>query len=501
MSATGSDHVADGMQRGAPGVGPTAAEGGTSAGGGFASATDHTGTGAQVAGEVGGLMLSAAATEQLSRCVHCGFCLPACPTYRELGEEADSPRGRIDMVGAAYRGEVALADPDLALHIERCLDCRACESACPSGVQYHLLFEAAMGALPPGGPRGAADGRGAWDPALQAGATPGWLRVALRHLVRQPRLLAWMAARPERWPGLARRLPRPVAALAAGLPAGGKGPARYRLPPLLAARGPRRGTVDLFLGCVQDACFGDDNLAMAGVLRAWGYDVHLAPAQTCCGALQSHTGDAAAVRQLGQRNVRAFAGERPVVVAAAGCSALLREYGRLFGDTGFADGARSLARRVTDFSAFLAEVPRAQRPVPLPPSGAPVRLTYHDPCHLSHAQGVRRQPRELLAALPGVHYVELPEADACCGSAGVYNLTQPELAGRVLARKVDHIRATGAEWVVTANPGCVLQLRAGLRAAELNVRVLSLAEVLGAAYEQGTAQTAAGAEADVPAGW
>ena len=426
------------------------------------------------------LRLPDAAAHQLEVCVHCGFCLPACPTYRELGSEADSPRGRIDMMGAAARGELSLQDPDLSLHLDRCLDCRACESACPSGVQYHELYEATVAALPRHRPW--TQGRGNADGAAFAAAT-GLIRMGLAHLLRHPRLLA-LGVRLARWPLVLRRLPAGAAALVPGLPQPPQVPARRRLPRVLPPVGEKRGEVDLFLGCVQDAVLGDDNVAMAHALAACGYEVHLAKAQVCCGALHVHVGDRTELRRLAATNLRTFAGTaRPVVVGAAGCSAVLKDYPHLLEGTPLAAAAAALSARVRDFAEFIGALPAL--PVAMPPGGAPVRVTWHDPCHLSHAQGVRRQPRDILRAIPGLEYVELPEADACCGSAGVYNLVQPQLAGAVLARKVANIAATGARWVVTENPGCALQLRAGLAQAGLDVRVQSLAGVLAEALGGG----------------
>ncbi len=431
----------------------------------------------------GVLALSPMARQQLDACVHCGFCLPACPTYRLLGEEADSPRGRIDMIAAVDRGEVPRTDPDVERHLERCLDCRACESACPSGVRYHLLFEAAMAAQPVGTSARTVDAAvgGTHGGALPPLPAP-LLRLGLRVLVRHSRLLTVAAGAARRWSHAVPGLPATAADLADGLPRPSQPPARRVLPRVLPARGERRGVVDLFLGCVQDACFGGDNVAAARLLQAWGLEVHLRPQETCCGALHAHAGARGDLLELAQRNARAFAGEAPVVVVAAGCSALLREYDRVCAGTPFAAAAASLARRTVDLSAFLAALPVAQRPVPRPLREGAVRLTYHDPCHLSHAQGIRAQPRELLRAIPGVELVEMDEADSCCGSAGFYNLTQPELSQALLRQKVARVQASGAQWLVTANPGCLLQLRAGMRQAGLGVRVASLAEVLAEAY-------------------
>ena len=426
------------------------------------------------------LHLTASAARQLDVCVHCGFCLPACPTYRELGDEADSPRGRIDIVGGVFRGEVSLSDPDVSMHLDRCLDCRACESACPSGVRYHELFEEAMAQLPARRPWAVSgDAHGAEGAAFTSAFS--LVRVGLRRLVGRPRALAFLVRLAARLPIVAKRLPAGVAALLPALPQPAQRPARQRLPVLVPAHGPRRGEVDLFLGCVQDAVFGDDNVAIALTLAACGFDVRVVRAQGCCGALHVHTGDRAEMVRLARRNLAAFGdGNRPIVLGAAGCSAVLRDYGHLLADTPWAAEGLAFASRVRDLSEFLAEL--HELPMAMPPGGAPVKVTWHDPCHLCHAQGIRTQPRDLIRSIPGLEYVELPEADACCGSAGVYNLVQPELSAQVLARKVANIAATGARWVVTANPGCALQLRAGLKQAGLEVSVLSLGQLLLEAY-------------------
>ncbi len=431
------------------------------------------------------LHLGAGALRQLEACVHCGFCLPVCPTYRELGEEADSPRGRIDMIAAAHAGTVRLQDPELSLHLDRCLDCRACESACPSGVRYHELLEEAVARLPARRPwLGGAD-----EPREAASFAGGWrlVRFGLRRLVPRPRLLSWTMRLVPRVAPLGRRLPGGLRDLVQALPTPVARPARRRLPAVLPAEERRRGAVDLFLGCIQDAAFGDDNLAIARVLSRCGYDVRTVRTQGCCGALHQHTGRRSDLEALARINLSAFAAEddRPIIVGAGGCSAVLKDYGRLLAAGPLAEPAARLGARVRDFSEFLAGLP--DLPDALPPPGAPLRVTYHDPCHLAHAQGIRREPRSLLAMVPGVELVELHEADSCCGSAGVYNLLEPDLAARVLERKIANIEATGADVVVTCNAGCALQLRVGLARRGLPVRVLSLGRFLAEAWGCGAA--------------
>jgi glycolate oxidase iron-sulfur subunit len=256
--------------------------------------------------------------------------------------------------------------------------------------------------------------------------------------------------------------------------------ARGALPALVPARGPRRTRVGLVQGCVQDAVFRAHNEATIRCLTRQGAEVAVPPAQQCCGALHAHAGDPDAARRLARANIAAFeaAGVETVVVNAAGCGAHLKGYGHLLrDDPAWAGRAEAFAGRVMDVTEFLAAAPLAG---PLGP--VPLRATYHDPCHLAHGQRVRAQPRALLRAVPGLELVDLPESEMCCGSAGLYNLTEPEMAQRLLARKVGHVEATGAAAVITANPGCILQLEAGLRARGRPTAVLHVVEVLDRAY-------------------
>jgi glycolate oxidase iron-sulfur subunit len=414
--------------------------------------------------------------DDLLKCVHCGLCLPSCPTYAELGQEPDSPRGRIYLIKALADGRVGLAD-SVAEHLSLCLGCRACESACPSGVPYGHLIEAGRAELEARRP-----GSG-WRGLVR--------RVAFAGLLPRPALLRAVATglrlyqrsglqRLVRASGVLRLLPASLAASEALLPtlpaAGRRGP----LPEAVPARGPRRARVGLLHGCVQDAVFRTHNEATLRCLARQGVEVAVPRAQGCCGALHAHAGEPELARALARTTIAAFeaAGVETVVVNAAGCGAHMKAYGHLLrGDPAWAGRAAAFARRVVDATEFLARTPLVGPLGPLP-----LRATYHDPCHLAHGQQVRAEPRALLRAVPGLELVELAEAEMCCGSAGIYNLTEPEMARRLLERKLGHVEATGATAVVTANPGCILQLAAGLAARRKDVEVLHVVEVLDRAY-------------------
>ena len=412
----------------------------------------------------------APAKELLQRCVHCGFCLPTCPTYAVLGVEMDSPRGRIRLMQTVWDGRVEADAPGFAQHIDQCLDCRACETACPSGVEYGKLVEAARSQLERARRRGLA------ERAIRA--------LAFRQLLPRPRVLALFT----RASVIAKRLggvrvlrvvgARHLADLLALVPARASSGA---IATTFPAAGARRGRVALFTGCVMRAAFADTNAATARVLARNGIEVLVPEAQTCCGALHAHAGARDDSRGLARRNIAALESldVDAFIVNAAGCGAHLKEYGWLLkDDPEWRERAARFASRVRDATEHLAAVGLVARPGQLR-----VKAAYDDPCHLLHGQRISEQPRELLRAVPGLELVPLAEADWCCGSAGTYNVTQPELSRALLQRKVGHIVASGADLVVTANPGCQMQIDAGLRAAGSRVKVMHVVDVLDRAYE------------------
>jgi glycolate oxidase iron-sulfur subunit len=391
----------------------------------------------------------------LRQCVHCGLCLDACPTYLQLGAEPDSPRGRIHLIAAVSAGTLPLS-PAVVRHLDLCLGCRACESACPSGVRYGQILEDARAEIESAGVRRPVD---------------RWRRRLLLELFPHPRRMRvfMQAVRVLRAAGIWR-------AVEALVP-----PAR--LLPLLGAPRPvrasaaetERGRVELLSGCVASVLQPEVNAAAVRVLNRSGLSVDLPAAQGCCGALHLHAGAIEEARRLARVNVDAF-GDRTsaVVVTAAGCGATMREYGDLLRDDPvYGDRAARLAERVRDVTEIVGEPPRVESP-----SVGGVRVTYHDACHLAHAQGIREAPRRILRGLPGVEFVELAESDVCCGSAGSYNLTEPEMAAALGRRKVDNIERAGVDCVAVANPGCAMQIQAELRRRGSAVRVAHPVELL-----------------------
>ncbi|MET9247103.1 heterodisulfide reductase-related iron-sulfur binding cluster [Nonomuraea sp. NPDC003709] len=390
--------------------------------------------------------------ELINDCVHCGFCLPTCPTYVLWGEEMDSPRGRIHLMKQHVEGTPVT--PEMAGHFDACLGCMACVTACPSGVRYDRLIEQT---------RAEVERTHVRDPQERA------VRGIVFSLFPYPRRLRLL--RPGMWlaermaPFLARANPS-LGAMAALAP---RVEHRQRMPRVVRARGERRAVVGMLTGCVQGEFFPQVNAATARVLSLEGCDVVIPRGQGCCGALSVHSGREDQARRLAHRTVRTFerAGVDTVVVNAAGCGSSMKEYGELLGrEPGF---------RVVDLSEYLAELGPVAKRHPLP-----LTVAYHDACHLAHAQGVRAQPRELLSGIPDLVVREIPESAICCGSAGTYNIFQPEAARDLGDRKAGAVATTGAELLVSANPGCTMQIAAAMRRAGLDIRVAHTAEVLDA---------------------
>jgi glycolate oxidase iron-sulfur subunit len=386
-------------------------------------------------------------------CVHCGICLPQCPTYRVLGEEMDSPRGRIYLMRAAMEGRAAITET-FTRHLDLCLGCRACETACPAGVPFGSLLEATRAQIE-------RHGRSPEQRRLRAlifglFPHPARMGVALRALrvYRRSGL-----QRLVRGSGLLGTFPR-LAAMDALL---GDIPAAAALPELVPAVGARRGRVGLLTGCVQRHLFSDVNHDTARLLSLAGWDVVVPRIQGCCGALDLHGGRLDAFRARARALAQSFPADVELVVTnAAGCGSAMREYAHYRGDD--PDACR-LAERTRDVTELLANADLPLGPIDL-------TVTYHEPCHLAHGQRVRTEPRTLLRKIPGLSLVELPESDLCCGSAGVYNLLEPEMADALVARKVARIVETGARIVATGNPGCILQIAKGCRERGLDVEVV-----------------------------
>lgn len=415
--------------------------------------------------------MPAVAMRDLRTCVHCGFCLPACPTYQLYGVEMDSPRGRIMQIDAAKRGRIALDDVALQQHLSLCLACRACESACPSGVPYGRLIEGARAALPTSTRMAAALRsvvlRGVFSRPLLLDAVGVSVRAYHRSGVRA--LAQRLPLLPDALREMEALLPRPQGHVLQGRRA-----RRY------APRGAARGRAALVRGCVMQQLFARTNEATARVLAENGYEV-LAPSdQRCCGALHVHAGDRAMARNLARGNIDAFLALDPdvIVINAAGCGSTLKEYGELLADDPrYAERAHEFSSKVRDVHELLVE-----RGFRAPRVGIARPVTYQDACHLAHAQRIREQPRAILRSIPGLDLVEMQASDNCCGSAGIYNLTQPATSRQLLERKLDAVLATGAGIVAVGNPGCAIQIAAGARLRGLPLRVYHPVDLLDRAY-------------------
>lgn len=408
-------------------------------------------------------------------CVHCGLCTASCPTYVESGNENDSPRGRIYLMRSVTDGRLPLTH-EVRRHLELCLDCRACETACPSGVQYGKLIEPFRVQMESLGDAGAAK------------KTDDWFhRWILFRLFPYPNRLRWAL-----WParaaqllgldralenlGLMRLLPARLRQFVAMLPPRRR--SEPELPQVVPAEGRRRARVALFTGCVGDVMFRHTHWSTIRVLQKNGCDVVVPRDQQCCGAIHFHSGSEPPARGMADANVAAFdiKDVDAVIVNVAGCGSMLKDYGHHWHDERAAARQR-FATKVKDVSEFLDELGF----IP-PESSLPIKATYHDACHLAHAQKVREAPRHLLSQVPGLQLIELPESELCCGAAGTYNLTEPEMAGRLSRRKLNNILRTGAEVVITGNAGCLLQIAREARQQGHGLKVVHPMDVLDAAY-------------------
>lgn len=405
----------------------------------------------------------AGALPGINACVHCGFCLQACPTYLALEDENDSPRGRIFLMRSLLEGTVAIDDPSVREHIDRCLGCRACETVCPSGVPYGQLLEATRATLTAVRP------------------IPLLARVMLWVFAR-PRLLAiamamsrLLAATPI--PLLLSRLPGKAGFAMAMLASTESRLERGRYHPSPAALA--RGSFALLTGCVMEGLFTATNRATERTLKANGYELREARGQRCCGALHAHAGDLETARHLARRNIASFerSGADFIVVNAAGCGAAVKDYGLLLEhDAEWAERASAVAAKARDVSELLAAAG------PAPGNPLPFKVTYDAPCHLQHAQRIVQAPLAVLSAIPGLELIPLHDSDQCCGSAGIYNLIEPEVSNLVLEPKLANIRATGASWVATGNPGCMMQIGAGMLRAGIPARTVHPVDLLDASY-------------------
>ena len=421
--------------------------------------------------------------ERFLDCVHCGLCTASCPTYLETGDENDSPRGRIYLMRAVVDGRIDLS-PRVQNHLDLRLDCRACETACPSGVQYGRLIEPFR-----------ADQKRASARQGQPENTDWFHRFILYGLFPFRNRMRWAL-----WParvaqvlgldrlaestGILRLLPERLRRMQRLLPR--LVPGGPALPAFLPAIGPRRARVALFTGCVADAVFRHQHWATARVLQQNGCEVVIAPDQACCGAIHYHSGADQPAMELARNNLSSLNPSEvdAIIVNVAGCGSMLKDYGHvarelLPNDSGLHDALDKFSSRVRDISEFLSELGL----VP-PPGELPLRVVYHDACHLVHAQRIREQPRQLLSQIPGVQLLSIREPEICCGAAGSYNLTEPEMSDRLALRKIENMLAADPQVIASPNVGCTMQLQAGFRQAGRAVWVAHPMELLDLSYRR-----------------
>jgi glycolate oxidase iron-sulfur subunit len=412
-----------------------------------------------------------------SACVHCGLCLEACPTYQQLGQENQSPRGRVHLIKSVAEGRMEVNEGFLD-PIFTCLDCRACETACPSGVKVGTLIEQARGQV-----RAAIPLRG-WKKAVNkfflrgVFPHPGRLHT-LGNVLKVYQKSGMQKA--IRKAGLIKVLPKHLQEMERIMPNIGR-PVMKKYPRIIPAQGEKKKRVAFFAGCVMDVMFSDINEATIRVLTRNGYEVVLPENQVCCGALHVHAGDRVEGKSLARKNIDTFLAEEDidaVIVNAAGCGCALKEYPELLhSDQKYHDKAEKFSKKVEDVSKFLYDNGYEK-----PKGRLDTTITYHDACHLAHGQGIRLEPRKLLKDIPGIEMVDLPDSDRCCGSAGIYNITNPDMAGQLLDRKIDDVPKE-VEMISMGNPGCMLQLAVGVMRHGRNQKVVHTMQLLDWAYEK-----------------
>ncbi|GDX40424.1 glycolate oxidase iron-sulfur subunit [Armatimonadota bacterium] len=415
--------------------------------------------------------------EKTSKCIRCGFCLDACPTFRLTGQETMGPRGRIYLVKSWRQGVIPLAD-DVVHSLDTCLGCRACETACPSGVEYGMILEMARSEIEKQGKRPKSQSFARLQ-LLETLTNPGRMATSLK----AAGLLSGLTK--GKMPGFAAKLLSGSDDAAISLPVAQGAVKVHTIAERSPAKGAKRHTVGILAGCVMRVLFGETNAATVRVLQENGCEVLAPKAAGCCGAFHLHSGFEAESLSRIKALIDVFephlSGMDAIVVNSAGCGSTMKEYGAILSDDpAYRDKAKAFSAKVRDVSEWLGEIGIT------PPKGRiDATVSYHDACHLAHGQKVRLQPRQLLEQIPGVKLVEMEESDTCCGSAGTYNITEPEMAKRLLDRKIGNLRATGASIIATGNPGCLAWIQQGAKEAGLSVRICHPMELLDEAYRKG----------------
>lgn len=408
-------------------------------------------------------------------CVHCGFCLSACPTYQETGNELDSPRGRIYLMKSASEGKIPMAG-SLVKHLDMCLGCLACEPACPSGVQYGRLIEAGRSQIERRYERPYTE-RLYRSLIFSLFPYPGRLKLLLPFFYLYQKLGIKNLVESS---GILKVISPSLAQMEGMLPEVDSPTVPRALPDVTPARGKKRYRVALLTGCVQSVFFSKTNEATVRVLAENGCEVLIPRNQGCCGALSVHSGRLSEGRDFARYLIRSFEGidVDAIIVNSAGCGSTMKEYGEILGDDPvFAERARKISEKTRDVMEFLGDIGLAGELKALD-----LKITYQDACHLGHAQRIKEQPRNVLRQIPGIEFTELPESELCCGSAGIYNMVEPDMSRRLLERKLGHLKETGADCLVAGNPGCLLQIGKGIRQHGLGIKTAHPVELLDRSY-------------------